>query len=183
MTVQWLSAAQQRTWRRYLRVGRLLPARLARDLQETSGLSGPEYEVLVNLSETPDGRMRPFQLGEAMQWEQSRLSHQLSRMQRRGLVAREDCPKDGRGAFVALTGAGRVAIESAAPAHVAAVRRLVFDRLTPDEAEAFGQACAKILQALDETSADIPQGGPDEGCGAVPAEPFQAREGAGYLSP
>jgi DNA-binding MarR family transcriptional regulator len=164
MTGEWLSAAQQRVWRRYLRVGRLLPNRLAAELQATSGLSGPEYEVLVNLSETPSGRMRPFQLGEAMQWEQSRLSHQLSRMQRRGLVEREDCPKDGRGAFIVLTEAGRTAIESAAPAHVAAVRRLVFDRLTPDEAEAFGQACEKILEALGETSGDVPQGGLGEGC-------------------
>lgn len=153
MTGQWLSAAQQRVWRDYLQVERLLPTRLARELQATSGLSGAEYEVLVNLSETPGGRLRPFQLGEAMHWEQSRLSHQLTRMQRRGLVAREECPRDGRGAFVVLTDAGRTAIESAAPAHVAAVRKLIFDRLTPDEVEAFGRACAKIIEALAEPRA------------------------------
>jgi DNA-binding MarR family transcriptional regulator len=151
MTGQWLSAAQQRVWRAYLEMERLLPARVARELQATSGLSGAEYEVLVHLSETPGGRLRPFQLGEDMHWEQSRLSHQLTRMQRRGLVAREECPKDGRGAFVVLTDDGRTAIESAAPAHVAVVRELVFDRLTAAEVEAFGQICAKILEALKET--------------------------------
>lgn len=150
MTDQWLSPEQQRTWRRYLRVERLLPTRLGHQLQVSSGLTGAEYEVLVNLSEVPGGRLRPYQLGEAMQWEQSRLSHQLTRMERRGLVAREDCPKDGRGSFVVLTESGRNAVESAAPAHVAAVRRLVFDQLTDDEAEAFGELCAKIVAALEQ---------------------------------
>jgi DNA-binding MarR family transcriptional regulator len=156
MTDLWLSAAQQRVWRRFIRVERLLPARLGRELQASSGLSGAEYEVLVNLSETPGRRLRPFQLGAAMQWEQSRLSHQLTRMEKRGLVAREECPRDGRGAFVVLTEAGRTAIESAAPAHVAAVRTLVFDRLSAAEAEAFGDACAKIIAAIEETADSCP---------------------------
>jgi DNA-binding MarR family transcriptional regulator len=148
MSVQWLTEAQQRTWRDYLRVERMLPAQLNRELQASSGLSLPEYEVLVYLSESPDGRLRPFQLGEGLQWEQSRLSHQLTRMQRRGLLTREECEKDGRGAFVVITPAGRTAIEAAAPGHVAAVQRLVFSQLGEDEAAAFGQACAKILAAL-----------------------------------
>jgi DNA-binding MarR family transcriptional regulator len=165
MNGQWLSAPQQGVWRDYLEVGRLLPARVARELQTTSGLSGAEYEVLVHLSETPGGRLRPFQLGQAMHWEQSRLSHQLTRMQRRGLVGREECPKDGRGAFVVLTDAGRTAIESAAPAHVAVVRELIFDRLTAAEVEALGHICAKILEALKETAtgpADCDEAAVDE---------------------
>jgi DNA-binding MarR family transcriptional regulator len=157
MTVKWLSPEQQRAWRRYLEVGKLLPARLGHELQASSGLTVAEYEVLVNLSEAPDGRLRPYQLGAAMQWEQSRLSHQLTRMQRRGLVTREDCAGDGRGAFVVLTEAGWSAIRSAAPAHVAAVRRFVFDRLTEEETRAFDNACAKILAALasDESGCDL----------------------------
>lgn len=159
---QWLTAQQQRVWRDYLRVSRLLPAQLNRELQASSGLSEPEYEVLVNLSEAPGGRLRHFQLGEATQWEQSRLSHQLTRMQRRGLIAREDCPKDARGAFVVLTAAGRGAIESAAPTHAARVLELVFNRLTDEEVAAFGQVCDKILQALAETAAPSP-------CSTAPA--------------
>jgi DNA-binding MarR family transcriptional regulator len=151
MTVRWLTPEEQRVWRSYLQVERLLPTALGGDLHASSGLSGPEYEVLVNLSEAPDGRLRPFQLGRAMQWEQSRLSHQLSRMERRGLVVREECSSDARGAFVVLTPAGREAIESAAPAHVVAVRRLVFDQLTEEEVAALGQICAKILAALEES--------------------------------
>jgi DNA-binding MarR family transcriptional regulator len=147
MSAKWLTPEQQRVWRDYLQVERLLPAQLGRELP---GLSIPEYEVLVNLSEAPGGRLRPFQLGEATQWEQSRLSHQLTRMQRRGLITREECPGDARGAFIVLTAAGRSAIETAAPTHAAAVLRLVFDQLTEEETAAFGQACAKIRRALEE---------------------------------
>jgi DNA-binding MarR family transcriptional regulator len=106
--------------------------------------------VLVQLSEAPGGRLRPFQLGQALDWEQSRLSHLLSRMTRRGFVAREGCPGDGRGALVALTAAGRAAIESAAPGHVAAVRTLVFDALGPAQTKAFGRAFETILAALED---------------------------------
>jgi DNA-binding MarR family transcriptional regulator len=152
MSVQWLTEEQQRIWRDYLRVEGMLPAQLNRELQASSGLSLSEYAVLVHLSESQDGRLRPFQLGQELQWEQSRLSHQLTRMQRRGLVTREECARDGRGAFVVITPAGQTAIESAAPAHVAAVRRLVFGRLSEDETAAFGRACATILAALRETT-------------------------------
>ena len=150
MAVQWLTADEQRTWRAYLRAGTLLTARLNRQLQADSGLSLAEYEVLVQLSETPGGRLRPFQLGQALDWEQSRLSHLLSRMTRRGFVTREECPGDGRGALVALTAAGRAAIESAAPGHVAAVRKLVFDALGPAQAKAFGRAVETIRAALED---------------------------------
>jgi DNA-binding MarR family transcriptional regulator len=150
MTGMWLSVDEQRVWRTYLRMSSLLPAQLNRQLQHDSGLTLPEYEVLVQLSEAPERRLRPFQICEALTWEQSRLSHQLTRMQRRGLVAREECAADGRGAFVVLTAAGAAAIGSAAPGHVAAVRTLIFDRLTEDQRAAFERACASIVDALTE---------------------------------
>ena len=146
----WLSADEQRIWRTYVRMSSLLPAQLNRQLQRDSGLTLPEYEVLVQLSEAPERRLRPFQICEALNWEQSRLSHQLTRMQRRGLVTRQECEADGRGAFVVLTPAGANSIESAAPGHVAAVRQLIFDRLSDDERAVFEQACATILRALNE---------------------------------
>lgn len=150
MASQWLTADEQRVWRAYLRAGTLLSARLNRQLQADSGLSLPEYEVLVQLNEAPGGRLRPFQLGDALQWEQSRLSHQLSRMTRRGFTAREECSGDARGALVVLTDAGRAALESAAPGHVAAVRQLVFGPLEGTQAAAFGQALDAILAGLDK---------------------------------
>jgi len=148
MSGEWLTPEQQRTWRTYLQVSTLLPAYLARQLQRDSGLSLPEYEVLVQLSEAPGNRMRPYKLCEALNWEQSRLSHQLSRMEKRGLVAREDCAADGRGAEVILRDEGADSIRSAAPGHVAAVREVIFSRLTDSERVAFERTCATIVSAL-----------------------------------
>ncbi len=152
MTGMWLSADEQRVWRTYVRMSSMLPAHLNRQLQRDSGLTLPEYEVLVQLSEAPGQRLRPFQICEALNWEQSRLSHQLTRMQRRGLVDRQECEDDGRGAFVALTAAGAEAIRSAAPGHVAAVRQLIFDQLGDTERAQFERACRAILDALSEQS-------------------------------
>ena len=148
MIGQWLTAEEQRAWRAYLRAGSLLTSRLNRQLQADSGLSLAEYEVLVQLSEAPGSQLRPFQIGLALNWEQSRLSHLLSRMARRGFVVRQDCPGDRRGALVVLTTSGRAAIESAAPGHVATVRRLVFDRMDGAQAAAFGQTFEVILAGL-----------------------------------
>src|ERR1700744_5906500 len=128
MTGAWRSDDEQLEWLSYLRMSSLLPAALNRQLQQDCGLTLPEYEVLVQLSEAPQRRLRPFQVCEALNWEQSRLSHQRTRMERRGLVSRRECAADGRGAFVELTAAGAEAIGAAAPRHVAAVRRLVFDQ-------------------------------------------------------
>jgi DNA-binding MarR family transcriptional regulator len=133
-------------------VGTMLAARLNRQLQADCGLSLPEYEVLVQLSEAPDGKLRQFQLGLALDWEQSRLSHLLTRMSRRGFVVRQHCVADRRGAEVVLTAAGRAAIESAAPGHVAAVRRLVFDRMDREQAAAFGQVFEAILAGLEDSA-------------------------------
>ena len=106
MEPKWLTDEEQRAWRAYMRAQTMLSVQLGRQLQADSGLSLPEYEVLVHLSEAPEGRLRPFQLGSDLGWEQSRMSHQLSRMARRGFVSREECPGDARGALVVLTAAG-----------------------------------------------------------------------------
>ena len=145
---RWLDEREQRAWRSYLQMHGQLLARLNRQLQADSGLSLADYEVLVTLSEVPAGRLRPFELQRGLQWEQSRLSHQLRRMEQRGLVSREGCTDDGRGAFVALTDAGRRAIVAAAPGHVDAVRRLFFDGLTGDQITMLGQLSTQVLDRL-----------------------------------
>jgi DNA-binding MarR family transcriptional regulator len=146
---QWLTDDEQRAWRGLVQMNSRLDARLNRELQRTSGLSLADYDVLVLLTEAPDGRLRMFQLIEDLQWEQSRLSHHIARMQRRGLVAREECTTDRRGAFVVLTDAGRDAIERAAPGHVAAVRHLVFDGLSSQQLAMIESFVSRVLSRLD----------------------------------
>lgn len=142
---RWLDDDEQRTWRGFIRLQRQLIGQLNRQLQADSGLSLADYDVLVQLTDIPDGRLRPFELQAELQWEQSRLSHHLTRMQRRGLIDREECADDGRGAFAVLTEAGRRAITEAAPGHVETVRRLFFDRLTPAQLATVQQVAEQVL--------------------------------------
>lgn len=127
---------------------RLLDAQINRELERDSGLSEPDYDVLSNLSEQPDRRMRARELGARLQWSSSRLTHHIGRMERRGLVRREECADDARGAVVALTEAGLASIESAAPAHVASVRRHFIDLLTDDELAALRSISDTVLEHL-----------------------------------
>ena len=146
---RWLDADEQRAWRRYLRMQAELTARLARQLLTESDLSLADFEVLVNLTDVPEGRMRVTELAKLLQWEKSRLSHHFSRMEKRGLVVRENCPSDARGAFVVLTPEGRVTIEAAAPGHVETVRRLMFDGLTAAQVEALGTIADVVLDRIE----------------------------------
>jgi DNA-binding MarR family transcriptional regulator len=171
---RWLDAQEDRAWRRFLARQIQLRQLLARDLQEATGLSEADYIVLVNLSEAPDGRLRPFELGAAAGWEKSRLSHHLTRMERRGLVERQTCPSDSRGALVALTDAGAAAIEAAAPFHVEQVRRWFVAALTPEQLEALAEIAEAVLAGLEpvevecESAGDGPWG--DDSLGPCPAE-------------
>ena len=109
----------------------------------------PDFEVLVHLTDNAEGRIRVTDLARLLQWERSRVSHHVTRMERRRLVQRVECADDGRGAFILITPQGRAAIEQAAPGHVTAVRRLVFDALSPEELGAFATIIDKALAQLD----------------------------------
>ena len=147
--VRWLDAGQQRAWRAWLDAHAHLSARLNRELQAGSGLSLSDYDVLVHLTDVPEGRLRSFELAEGLQWEKSRVSRQVARMAERGLVAKEAAPEDGRGAYVTLTRAGRRAIEDAAPAHVELVRRLLFDGLTAAQVRTLESIARSVVRRLD----------------------------------
>jgi DNA-binding MarR family transcriptional regulator len=145
---RWLDEAEDRAWRGYLRMRTLLHARILRDLAREAGLSGPDYDVLSHVSESPGRRARLGELAERMAWSRSRLSHHLTRMERRGLVTREDCPSDGRGAFVVLTDAGFRVIQAAAPGHVASVRRNFIDLLSRDQLDALTRISDTVVGHL-----------------------------------
>ena len=78
------------------------------------------------------------------------MSHHIARMVKRGLVVREECPEDGRGAFVVITDEGRAMIEAAAPRHVEAVRELFLDHVTPAELRTLAQVSERVVEKLDE---------------------------------
>ena len=144
----WLSEKQQKIWRSWMSATALLPEQLGRDLQRDSGLTNADYEILVWLSEFPDRRIRMSDLADRTLSSRSRLSHQIDRMERAGLVSREVCENDRRGSFAVLTDKGWDLLVSAAPAHVESVRRHLVDVLTPEEFEALGRACSKVSEHL-----------------------------------
>lgn len=151
--VRWLTDEEKALWRDYLAVQGRLHLAIQRDLKATSSLTEPEFEVLVYLSEA-EGPLRMTALSDALQWERSRLSHQVTRMVRRGLVQRTSCPTDGRGAFVSATEEGMREIGDAAPDHVATVRREFLDRLSEQDK----RELARLLALVEGSSGDAPSG-------------------------
>jgi DNA-binding MarR family transcriptional regulator len=158
--VRWLSEKEQRAWRAYRRMVLLADSAIARDLSRDSGLSMPDYQVLSSLSESPGHRRRLTELAAQMQWSPSRLSHQVSRMEQRGLIERADCETDLRGAVIVLTDAGWAAIQAAARDHVASVRRHLIGQLSADDLAALIQIGEKVASAFGEDCVDRPVGGP-----------------------
>jgi len=147
-TTRWLDDREQAAWRAYLDMNAKLSGRLNKEMLDESGISSSDFAVLVRLSEHEHNRMRVLELARAIGWEKSRLSHQLTRMQQRGLTERSNCDEDRRGAFVVLTDHGRRTVEAAAPRHVEAVRRYLFDELTPAQIEALGVIARTVVERL-----------------------------------
>lgn len=128
---RWLSDDEQRTWRSFLTASRMLWERIERQLQQDGGLPHAYYEILVRLSEAPDRTLRMSQLATTSLSSRSRLSHAVARMEEAGWVQRRPCPSDKRGQLASLTASGMERLREAAPGHVAAVRDMLLDPLTP----------------------------------------------------
>lgn len=149
----WLDERERATWRAVMSMTRHLDTALERQLASL-GLSRADYAVLVRLADEPDGRLRLFALAERLGWERSRASHQVGRMGVRGLVGREPCLSDRRGAFVSLTARGRAALEAAAPGHIDTVRRVFIDRLTPGQLDAVREVAETVLAGFAAVGAE-----------------------------
>ena len=145
---RWLDEHEALVWKKYRTLRRELQAVQDRQLARDSNLSGADYALLAPLSESPQGILRARDLGQEVGWERSRLSHQIRRMEQRGLVARESCEDDARGSMVRLTEQGRAAIVAAAPQHVETVRRYFLDPLDKDELKAVEIIFDRLLTAL-----------------------------------
>jgi len=148
----WLTPKQQRAWVAYMRVQLRMNYEMNRQLQADAGLSLSDYDVLVALSADHDEGLRVSDLAAQIGWERSRLSHQLRRMEERGLTDRRPSTEDGRTTNVVLTAKGRRAIADAAPGHVDLVRSLFFDPLPENLLPSFTAALEHICVSLDHNS-------------------------------
>ena len=168
---RWLDPDEQRAWRAYLSATQLLHAQLDRELQRDSGIPHAYYEILVRLSEAPDRVLRMSELASAAESSRSRLSHAVARLEEAGWVLRESCPTDRRGSFARLTDDGFAALDAAAPAHVASVRRHLIDQLTPEQVRQLREISEAVLDGMRAGSAETtnasgptdPRGCPEAG--------------------
>jgi DNA-binding MarR family transcriptional regulator len=145
------TSAELRTWREFIETVEALSWRLASRLQSESSLSQGDYQVLLALSEADGHRMRSSELAAVIGWERSRLSHHLGRMEKRGLVSRDPCAADGRGAEVVLAAHGSDCFRRATIPHLRAVRELFIDALTSEQLAAADDIAGTLRRHLDQS--------------------------------
>jgi DNA-binding MarR family transcriptional regulator len=153
--VPTLTSDEWQVWRAFHTMRRQLDLALERELRQDARISGPDYEVLIALFESPQRQLRARELGTFLGWEKSRLSHQVTRMVARGLVERTECDTDARGTWVGLTTAGRLATLGAVRAHAQTIRRLFFDVLSDQELDVLQDVSGRVLEAIDPPDCDI----------------------------
>lgn len=148
-TVSEVPHADWDLWRTMRAMNEQLSRELDRQLQRDAGISQADYSILVTLFDAPDRRMRTGELGELLAWEKSRVSHQVARMEARGLVERVVCESDGRGTWVTLATDGKRALLGAMREHAAAIRELFFDELGDDEKQVMLGGMRRVLDKLN----------------------------------
>ncbi|MEU8437572.1 MarR family transcriptional regulator [Streptomyces sp. NPDC029216] len=147
---RWLDEREMRAWRCFLAASALVNRHLDQQLKDDSGLSHPQYEILVRLAAAPDGELRMTELANGLINSKSGLTYQVTQMEKAGLVRRRSCPSDVRGVFAVLTEAGRARLEAAAPGHVTAVREALVDVLTPEQLDALADGLGEVSRRLRE---------------------------------
>jgi DNA-binding MarR family transcriptional regulator len=154
---EWLDAEEMRAWQAFLSAGALIDRRLDQQLKEDAGVSHLQYEILVRLSASCDHEMRMTELAGALLNSKSGLTYQVSQLEKAGLVHRRACTTDDRAVYAVLTEAGQELLDRAAPGHVAQVRELLIDVLTPEQltavADGLGEASRRMLGADAQTRA------------------------------
>lgn len=144
-----VSGEEWDTWHSFFLMRRQLDRALEQQLQRHSDVSAADYEILVALSQAPGKQLRARTISEMIGWEKSRVSHQVSRMEKRGLVERRECESDARGVWIVITNEGRRAVLAAMRHHSAAIRRYFFDVLSPEEQRVLKGVSARVLAAID----------------------------------
>jgi DNA-binding MarR family transcriptional regulator len=149
-----LEPQQWEVWHAWMQAHRLLTRELDRDLQREYGISKAEFSVLVTLHQASEGQMRVGELAESLDWEKSRVAHQLTRMENRELVYRTDHESNGRRTAIGLTARGRDAAEHAILGHADNIRRYFFEAMTPDQAAAIHEWSRRTVDRFESTNDD-----------------------------
>jgi DNA-binding MarR family transcriptional regulator len=142
-------------WRGFVTMHRHLARELDRQLQRDAGISQADFIVLGRLAEAPDRRLRTGELAELLAWEKSRVSHQVTRMEARGLVERTECDTDGRGTWVGVTPEGRRTLLASTRDHAAKIQELFLDELTDDDRAVLNDVTRRVMDRLNPPACDL----------------------------
>jgi DNA-binding MarR family transcriptional regulator len=159
MTTRWLTPEEQRAWRAYVAGYLLLEDAIDRQLQQEAGMPHLYYSILATLSEAPEQRLRMTDLAERLKITRSRLTYAVTRLEKDGLLGRENCRWDKRGSIAVLTDEGLEVLRNAAPGHVDTVRTFLFDRLTPEQVGQLEKIFTQVAQGLQGSAGE---GAPDD---------------------
>ncbi|GIL30169.1 MarR family winged helix-turn-helix transcriptional regulator [Actinocatenispora comari] len=170
-----LSPAEWQFWDTWMTAQRLLSGEVDRTLQRDFGISKAEFSVLVSVHRASDDQLRVTELADSLGWEKSRVAHQLTRMEQRGLLARTESGAAGRRTGITLTQAGRDVVQRAIDGHSDTIRRLGLDPLTPDQAAAIRAWSQQLIDRLDPPRRSTPPPAEPEPDRFRPAGPTGAR--------
>lgn len=151
---RWLNAEEQQSWRAYIVGSTLLLDVLDRELRQSHGISLPEYEILVRLSEAPDRVLRMAQIAESLRHSRSRITHTVSRMEKAGWISRCASASDRRGVEARMTDEGYALLVEAAPTHVRGVREHLLDLAGTDGLASLGRVMGAVTEHLQDLGAD-----------------------------
>jgi DNA-binding MarR family transcriptional regulator len=152
---QGVTTAEWDAWTSFLSMRRQLELALEHQLQRDADISVADYGILLSLSQAEGNQLRAGELAQQLAWEKSRVSHQVSRMEKRGLVERRLCDVDARGTWVGLTESGNSAVLGAMRDHATTMRQYFFDVVTPEELAALKAASDRVLESLDVPASDV----------------------------
>jgi DNA-binding MarR family transcriptional regulator len=147
---RWLNAEEKRAWNAFRSAHALLYQRMDQQLKRDSGLSHLQYQILAILSGSPDRELRMTELACAVQNSKSGLTYQIGQLEQAGLVRRRACESDVRAIYACLTDEGMAKLDQAAPGHVALVRELLIDVLTPEQLRALADGLSEATRRMRE---------------------------------
>jgi DNA-binding MarR family transcriptional regulator len=151
---RWLNTEEKRAWNAFRSAHALLYQRIDQQLKRDSGLSHLQYQILAILSGSPEGELRMTELACAVQNSKSGLTYQIGQLEQAGLVRRRTCESDVRAIYACLTDEGMAKLEQAAPGHVALVRELLIDVLTPEQLHAIADGLTEATRRMRATDID-----------------------------
>ncbi|MFG2554612.1 MarR family winged helix-turn-helix transcriptional regulator [Streptomyces sp. NPDC048581] len=147
---RWLNEDELRAWHAFVAAGALINRRLDQQLKDDVGITHLQYEILARLNAAPDREMRMSGLADVLLNSKSGLTYQITQLEKAGLVTRRSCPSDVRAVYAVLTDVGRRMLEQAAPGHVALVRKLLIDVLTPQQLATLADGLTEVTHRIQD---------------------------------